>query len=102
MREIQHFIDGSAFAGNSGRYGDVYNPNTGEVQARVPFATPDEVAKAVASAQEAQPKWAAMNPQRRARGLMKSKELVEAEIVPVGRRVGHRELPAWGARSRLK
>ena len=44
MREIQHFIDGSAFAGNSGRYGDVYNPNTGEVQARVPFATPDEVA----------------------------------------------------------
>ncbi|WP_293347093.1 hypothetical protein, partial [Phenylobacterium sp.] len=39
MREITHFIDGAAYAGASGRYGDVFNPNTGEVQARVQFAT---------------------------------------------------------------
>ena len=34
MREITHFIDGVSVAGTSGRYGDVFNPNTGEVQAR--------------------------------------------------------------------
>ena len=49
MREITHFIDGAAYAGASGRYGDVFNPNTGEVQARVALATEAEVGAAVAS-----------------------------------------------------
>ena len=40
MRDIRHFIDGGAFEGASGRFGDVFNPNTGEVQARVQLATP--------------------------------------------------------------
>ena len=35
MRDIQHFIAGSSVAGTSGRFGDVYDPNTGEIQARV-------------------------------------------------------------------
>ena len=38
MRDIRHFIDGAAFDGASGRFGDVFNPNTGEVQARVQLA----------------------------------------------------------------
>ena len=46
MRDITHFIDGAAFTGASGRFGDVFNPNTGEVQARVQFATDAEVDKA--------------------------------------------------------
>ena len=33
MREIGHFIGGKKVAGRSGRSGDVFNPNTGEVQA---------------------------------------------------------------------
>ena len=69
MREITHFIDGAAFAGASGRYGDVFNPNTGEVQARVQFATEAEVDKAVQSALRAQQTWALVNPQRRARAM---------------------------------
>lgn len=79
-REIHHFIDGKAFKGASGQFGDVFNPNTGEIQARVQFATTGEVAKAVESAKAAQVEWAAMNPQRRARVLMKYKALVEAEM----------------------
>ena len=47
MRDIPHFIDGAAFAGASGRFGDVFNPNTGEVQARVQLATAAEVDRAV-------------------------------------------------------
>jgi len=80
MREITHFIDGAAYAGASGRYGDVFNPNTGEVQARVQFATEAEVDKAVQSAVRAQQTWALVNPQRRARVMFEFKRLVERDM----------------------
>jgi malonate-semialdehyde dehydrogenase (acetylating)/methylmalonate-semialdehyde dehydrogenase len=38
MRDIGHFIDGKRVPGRSGRVSDVYNPATGEVQARVALA----------------------------------------------------------------
>ena len=68
MREIGHFIGGKEVAGASGRSGDVFNPNTGEVQAKVAFAAKSEVEKAIADAEAAQPAWAATNP-RRARAV---------------------------------
>jgi malonate-semialdehyde dehydrogenase (acetylating)/methylmalonate-semialdehyde dehydrogenase len=80
MREITHFIDGASVAGTSGRYGDIFNPNTGEVQARVALATAGEVDKAVASALRAQQTWALVNPQRRARVMFEFKRLVEARM----------------------
>ncbi|HEX2816022.1 MAG TPA: aldehyde dehydrogenase family protein, partial [Phenylobacterium sp.] len=67
MRNITHFIDGASVAGTSGRFGDIFNPNTGEVQARVALATTAEVDAAVASAVRAQQVWSLVNPQRRAR-----------------------------------
>lgn len=79
-RDIHHFIDGQSYVGQSGQFGDVFNPNTGEVQAKVQFATTDEVTKAIDGARKGQAVWAAMNPQRRARVLMKYKMLVEAEM----------------------
>ena len=80
MRDITHFIDGAAFAGASGRFGDVFNPNTGEVQARVQLATAAELDLAVQAALRAQPAWAATNPQRRARVMFEFKRLVEARM----------------------
>jgi malonate-semialdehyde dehydrogenase (acetylating)/methylmalonate-semialdehyde dehydrogenase len=80
MREIAHFINGASFTGSSGRYGDVFNPNTGEVQARVQFASSAEMDKAVAAAKAAHPGWAATNPQRRARVMFEFKRLVEANM----------------------
>ena len=67
MREIGHFIGGKIVKGGSGRFGDVFDPNTGEVQAKVALAKHSEVERAIANAQAAQPAWAATNPQRRAR-----------------------------------
>ena len=43
MREIGHFIGGKEVKGASGRFGDVFNPNTGEVQAKVALAKRAEV-----------------------------------------------------------
>jgi malonate-semialdehyde dehydrogenase (acetylating)/methylmalonate-semialdehyde dehydrogenase len=83
MRDITHFIDGRAAAGTSGRFGDVFNPNTGQVQARVALASAAEVDAAVQAALKAQGAWAATNPQRRARVLFEFKRLLEAEIKPL-------------------
>ncbi|MDP2010974.1 MAG: CoA-acylating methylmalonate-semialdehyde dehydrogenase [Phenylobacterium sp.] len=80
MREITHFIDGVSVAGTSGRHGEVFNPNTGEVQARVALASPAELDAAVQAALRAQPAWAAVNPQRRARVMFEFKRLVEARM----------------------
>jgi len=74
--ELYHFIGGKRVKGTSGRFGDVYWPMTGEVAARVPLASKEEVRAAVENAKAAQPAWAATNPQRRARVLMKFIELV--------------------------
>jgi len=80
MRDIHHFIDGQSFTGASGRYGDVFNPNTGEVQARVQLATESELDRAVQAAQTAFESWSTVNPQRRARVMFEFKRLVEANM----------------------
>ncbi|MBV9515865.1 MAG: CoA-acylating methylmalonate-semialdehyde dehydrogenase [Mycobacteriaceae bacterium] len=74
--QIPHFIDGQRTAGQSQRTADVYDPNTGQVQAQVPMGSAADVDAAVAVALEAQKEWAAWNPQRRARVMMKFIELV--------------------------
>ncbi|MGZ5391116.1 MAG: CoA-acylating methylmalonate-semialdehyde dehydrogenase [Mycobacterium sp.] len=78
--QISHFIDGKRVAGQSTRTADVMNPSTGEVQAKVPMASRADVDAAVAGAAEAQKGWAAWNPQRRARVMMKFIELVNQNV----------------------
>jgi len=80
MREIHHFINGKSVPGLSGRFGDVYDPNTGKVQALVPLASTTEIDDAVQKAAKAQAGWAAMNPQRRARVMFAFKALIEQNM----------------------
>ncbi|MEX6634621.1 CoA-acylating methylmalonate-semialdehyde dehydrogenase [Hyphococcus lacteus] len=75
-----HFINGEHVAGESGRLHDVFNPTTGEIQAKVALATRAEMNKAVDAAEKAFPAWSAMNPQRRARVMFKFKELIEKDM----------------------
>ncbi len=79
MRDIGHFIGGKMVHGRSGRFADVFNPSTGEVQARVALADAGELRQAVETAQAAQPGWAAQNPQKRARVMMKFLELAHRD-----------------------
>lgn len=78
--QIPHFIDGQRTAGQSQRTADVFDPNTGKVQAKLAMANKADVDAAVASAVTAQRDWAAYNPQRRARVMMRFIELVNANI----------------------
>ncbi|WP_043262117.1 CoA-acylating methylmalonate-semialdehyde dehydrogenase [Streptomyces sp. e14] len=79
VRELTHFIGGKHTPGASGAYGDVYDPNTGEVRARVPLASRAETEAAIADAALAQPEWAEWNPQRRARVLLRFLALAERD-----------------------
>ena len=76
---IGHFIGGKRIEGTSGRYSNVFQPMTGEVRAKVALASKAELRAAVENAKAAQPAWAATNPQRRARVMMKFLELVQKE-----------------------
>ncbi|RDJ24901.1 methylmalonate-semialdehyde dehydrogenase (CoA acylating) [Bosea caraganae] len=76
MRQVGHFIGGKHVAGTSGRTADIYQPMDGSVIGKVALASPAEVRAAVENAAAAQPKWAAVNPQRRARVLMKFLDLI--------------------------
>jgi malonate-semialdehyde dehydrogenase (acetylating)/methylmalonate-semialdehyde dehydrogenase len=80
MRQIDHFLNGAAVAATSGRKSDVFDPNTGEVQAQVGLASEADVDQAVALAASVQPEWAALNPQRRARVMFEFKRLIERDM----------------------
>jgi malonate-semialdehyde dehydrogenase (acetylating)/methylmalonate-semialdehyde dehydrogenase len=79
MREVGHFIGGNQVPGKSGRTTEFFQPMTGEVIGRVALASRDELRQAVENAKAAQPAWAATNPQRRARVMMKFLELIAKE-----------------------
>ena len=88
MRQIDHYIakgSGGGAGSASARTGDVFDPHSGAVQARVPLGGKAEVDEAVAAAKAAQPAWAATNPQRRARVMFEFKRLVEANIDELAR-----------------
>ncbi|RNJ50748.1 CoA-acylating methylmalonate-semialdehyde dehydrogenase [Methylocystis hirsuta] len=79
MEELWHFIGGRRVEGKSGRFSEAYEPMTGAAISRVPLASRDEVREAIADAAAAQREWAAVNPQRRARVLMKFVDIVGRE-----------------------
>jgi malonate-semialdehyde dehydrogenase (acetylating)/methylmalonate-semialdehyde dehydrogenase len=80
MQHIGHWINGQIVAGNSGRTADVYNPHTGEVQAKVALASKAELDAAVAAAAEAQIAWGATNPQKRGRVMMALVGLINRDM----------------------
>lgn len=80
MRLIQHFIDGVSLNDAPQRLGDVFDPALGKVQAQVALGDAAHLERAVANARAAQPGWAALNPQRRARVMFRFKELIEQHM----------------------
>ena len=77
VEDLSHFIGGKRVAGASGRFGDVFNPATGEVQKRVPFASAAEVDAAVKAARAAFPGWSTLPALRRARCMSRFRNLLE-------------------------
>ncbi|MEL1265284.1 CoA-acylating methylmalonate-semialdehyde dehydrogenase [Pseudoxanthomonas putridarboris] len=74
---LHHFFNGERVDGESDRFGDVFDPATGAVTARVPLASIAEVGRAVDAASAAFPAWAGTTPLNRARVMFRFKELLE-------------------------
>ena len=76
MKKINHFINGQEYISKSDRFGDIFNPASGEKIGSVSFANKDDVALAIQNASDAQKKWAATPPLARSRVMFKFKELI--------------------------
>ena len=74
---IKHWIDGKAYERTAERHGDVFNPATGEVQAKVAFATPAVVDEAVESAWKASQTWRSVSIAKRTKILFAFRQLVD-------------------------
>jgi len=77
MERLTHYINGKMLEGISGRYGDVFDPATGQVQKHVPMANAEELDMAVKAASAAFADWSMMPALRRARYMFRLKNLLE-------------------------
>jgi malonate-semialdehyde dehydrogenase (acetylating)/methylmalonate-semialdehyde dehydrogenase len=82
---LTHFVNGEHVAGQSNRFGDVFDPSTGNVTSRAPYASTHEVRQAVEAAKNAFPAWAGTPPAQRARLLFKFYQLIEAHKTELAR-----------------
>src|SRR5437588_941167 len=87
MSDVHHFIGGQRTEGSSGRWGEVFNPATGEKSRRVALGGAAEVDRAVKAARAAFPGWAATPPLARARVLFKFRELLERDGDAIARMI---------------
>ena len=62
LPDILHFIDGAADAGEGDRFGDIFDPNTGVIQARVRSGHTATVDRAVPRRRPGATRWAEVEP----------------------------------------
>src|SRR4051812_14407536 len=79
-RELSHYIGGKHVKGESGRFGNVYNPTTGVISGKVPLASKAETEKAIADSLKAFPIWSNTSMLTRARVMFRFKELIEKNM----------------------
>lgn len=75
-QEMYHFVGGKQVKGTSGRFGDVFNPATGDVIAKCPYATRAEVDAVVKNALEASISWGETPAPKRAAIIFRFRELL--------------------------
>lgn len=76
MKQVKLFINGKFVESKTETYTDAFDPSTGEVIAKVPCCTADEVEEAIAAAKAAYPAWSATPVKKRVEILYKVRELV--------------------------
>ena len=80
VKKLKYFIDGEFKVSTTTNYMDCYNPSTGQIIARAPQCTQDEVDAAIENAQKAYPEWSATPVSKRVQVLYKFKALVEEHL----------------------
>jgi malonate-semialdehyde dehydrogenase (acetylating) / methylmalonate-semialdehyde dehydrogenase len=80
IKKLKYFADGEWHDSKTQKYMDIWNPSTGEVIAKAPCCTEDEVNIAVESAKNAYPKWSSIPANKRVQVLFNFKRLIEENI----------------------
>ncbi|MGX8711505.1 MAG: CoA-acylating methylmalonate-semialdehyde dehydrogenase [bacterium] len=80
VKKLRPYINGEFIESKTEKYSDAYDPSTGEVIAKVPCCTPDEVEQAVASAKAAYPGWSSTPVVKRVQILYKMRQLIEEHL----------------------
>jgi len=80
LESVPMLIGGRFVSSASDRRGEVFNPSTGQVQAKVPFCTPEEIDKAVQAAAAALPDWSDTPAVDRARVMFRFREKLQARF----------------------
>ncbi|GGL87541.1 CoA-acylating methylmalonate-semialdehyde dehydrogenase [Nakamurella endophytica] len=75
---VTHWADGAPFPGSGRRFGDVYDPATGQLSRRVAFADADDAEQVIAAAVRAFPEWRDVSLARRTQVLFAFRELLNA------------------------
>lgn len=76
IKKLCPYINGQYAESKTEKYTDAYNPSTGEVTAKVPCCTKEEVEAAVQAAKAAFPGWAATPVLKRVQILYRVRELI--------------------------
>jgi malonate-semialdehyde dehydrogenase (acetylating)/methylmalonate-semialdehyde dehydrogenase len=77
ITRINHWIDGAAVAGESGRSGPVFNPAKGVQTGEVDFASVEEIDRAVQAAKRAFESWRTMSLSKRTDIYFRIRKLVD-------------------------
>ncbi len=79
-QRLKFCVDGVWKDSKTDRFIDMFNPSTGEVMAKVPCCTEEEISAAIASAHAAYPRWSATPATKRVQVLFRFRELLDKHM----------------------
>ena len=95
-KKLKYFVNGEWHESKTDRYMDVYDPSTGEVIAKAPQCTSEEVLRAVEAAEKAFPEWSNTPVMKRVQVLYKLRELMLEHLDELTELVCRENGKVWG------
>jgi malonate-semialdehyde dehydrogenase (acetylating)/methylmalonate-semialdehyde dehydrogenase len=95
VKIVKPYINGKYVESKTQKYTDAYNPSTGEVIARVPCCTREEVEQAIAAAKAAYPAWSGTPAVKRVQVLYNLRDLLVQHMDELTRLVAFENGKAW-------
>lgn len=95
IKKLGYYVNGEFRESRTEKYSDAYDPSTGELIAKVPCCTADEVEEAVAAAKAAYPGWSATPVMKRVQILYKLRDLLIEHMDELTMMVARENGKAW-------
>ncbi len=95
VKKLSYYVNGNYKISSTEKYTDAFDPSTGEVIARVPCCTGEEIEEAIGAARAAYPGWAATPVRKRMEILYRLRGLLEAHREELTMSVALENGKAW-------